>query len=348
MLSIRDSGSEERGPPVTKLLEVTNLHTRFKIRDGYLHAVNGVSFSLDKGEMLGVVGESGCGKSVSMMSLIRLLPPAAEVTEGRVILDGEDITRASSGRINAVRGSKVGMIFQDPMTSLNPFMKIGAQLCEGIIYHKRIKKADAMRRAVEYLELVGISNAEHRLQEYPHQLSGGMRQRVMIAMALLNEPSLLIADEPTTALDVTIQAQIVELVKDLREKLTMSIIWITHDLSLLAGMVDRIMVMYGGFIVEEAVLDEIYKAPRHPYTIGLLKSIPSLKTKTGSRLPSIAGAPPNLFALPKGCPFASRCDYRIDRCTQAMPTLDAVKGERPDAPHRVACWVDVTERRAVQ
>lgn len=329
---------------MTKLLEVSNLHTRFKIRDGFLYAVNGVSFSLDKGEMLGVVGESGCGKSVSMMSLIRLLPPAAQITEGTVTLDGEDITQASQHRMNEVRGSKVGMIFQDPMTSLNPFMKIGDQMVEGIRYHKKLSKAEAIRQAVQYLELVGISNAEHRVNEYPHQLSGGMRQRVMIAMALLGEPSLVIADEPTTALDVTIQAQIVELVKALREKLNMSIIWITHDLSLLAGMVDRILVMYGGFVVEEAIIDEIYKSPRHPYTIALLKSIPSLKLESGSRLLSIAGAPPNLFAHPVGCPFAPRCAYSTDRCTKEMPVLEPVKGVASGVEHRVACWVDVNER----
>lgn len=333
---------------MTKLLEVNNLHTRFKVRSGYLHAVNGISFSLDKGEMLGVVGESGCGKSVSMMSLIRLLPPAAQITDGEVLLDGEDITHASVSRVNAIRGSKVGMIFQDPMTSLNPFMKIGDQIIEGIVYHKKITKADALKQAAKYLKMVGISNAEHRLTEYPHQLSGGMRQRVMIAMALLNEPSLVIADEPTTALDVTIQAQIVELVKSLREKLNMSIIWITHDLSLLAGMVDRIMVMYGGYVVEEAVLDDIYKSPLHPYTIGLLKSIPSLKTEAGSRLPSIPGAPPNLFSQPTGCPFAPRCTYRIDRCQSEVPALTAVPGETGERPHRVACWVDMRGRGVKQ
>ncbi|WP_319529210.1 ABC transporter ATP-binding protein [uncultured Cohaesibacter sp.] len=327
---------------MTKLLEVKNLHTRFKVRNGYLYAVNGVSFTLDKGEMLGVVGESGCGKSVSMMSLIKLLPPAAEITDGEVVLDGQNLSTAGMNEINAVRGSKVGMIFQDPMTSLNPFMKIGDQLCEGIIYHRRMKKADAMKQAAKYLDLVGISNSTHRLREYPHQLSGGMRQRVMIAMALLSEPELVIADEPTTALDVTIQAQIVELVKELREKLNMSIIWITHDLSLLAGMVDRIMVMYGGSVVEEAPIDEIYKSPRHPYTIGLLKSIPSIKTEAGSRLPSIAGAPPNLFVEPTSCPFAPRCAYRMDRCTREIPSLEPVKGEGANPKHRIACWVDVT------
>ncbi len=331
---------------MSKILEVKNLHTRFKVRDGYLYAVNGVSFSLDRGEMLGVVGESGCGKSVSMMSLIRLLPPAAEVTRGTVILDGEDISQPSSSQINAIRGAKVGMIFQDPMTSLNPFMRIGEQLIEGIRYHKKLTKVAALEKAAKYLELVGISNPEHRLTEYPHQLSGGMRQRVMIAMALIGEPDLVICDEPSTALDVTIQAQIVELVKDLREKVNMSIIWITHDLSLLAGMVDRIMVMYGGLVVEESQTDEIYRSPRHPYTIGLLKSIPSLKTESGSRLPSIGGAPPNLFAEPSGCPFAPRCSYRIDRCTQEVPPLQPLGNT--DSVHHVACWVDVQQKGAEQ
>ena len=316
------------------------------MRNGYLYAVNGVSFTLDKGEMLGVVGESGCGKSVSMMSLIKLLPPAAQITDGEVLLEGTDLAKASAHDINMVRGSKVGMIFQDPMTSLNPFMKIGAQLCEGIIYHKKMSRADAMKQAAKYLDLVGISNSEHRLHEYPHQLSGGMRQRVMIAMALLGEPDLVIADEPTTALDVTIQAQIVELVKELREKLNMSIIWITHDLSLLAGMVDRIMVMYGGSVVEEAPIDEIYKSPRHPYTIGLLKSIPSIKTEAGSRLPSIAGAPPNLFVEPTSCPFAPRCAYCTERCTKEIPNLEPVSGEGANPKHRIACWVDVTREGA--
>ncbi len=274
------------------LLDVRNLETRFKVRKGFVYAVNGVSFSLDKGEMLGVVGESGCGKSVTMMSLIKLLPPAAQITNGSVVLDGVELTTLSRRELNAVRGSKVGMIFQDPMTSLNPFLKIGLQLAEGLVYHKGMSMDDALKRSAAYLDMVGISNSTHRLNEYPHQLSGGMRQRVMIAMALLSEPELVIADEPTTALDVTIQAQIVELVKELRTKLNTSIIWITHDLSLLAGMVDRIMVMYGGAVVEEAPLVDIYKDPRHPYTIGLLESIPRLNAKNGKRLSTIGGAPP--------------------------------------------------------
>ncbi len=261
---------------MTKLLEVNNLHTRFKVRNGYLHAVNGVSFSLDKGEMLGVVGESGCGKSVSMMSLIRLLPPAAQITEGEVLLDGEDITHASVSRVNAIRGSKVGMIFQDPMTSLNPFMKIGDQLVEGIVFHKKIAKAEALKQAAKYLKMVGISNAEHRLTEYPHQLSGGMRQRVMIAMALLNEPSLVIADEPTTALDVTIQAQIVDLFRDLQRQLNLTLLFIAHDLAIVRSLCERVVVMYHGEIVEEGPTEKVFAAPREAYTQALIGAIPDI------------------------------------------------------------------------
>ncbi|HCM27093.1 MAG TPA: peptide ABC transporter ATP-binding protein [Treponema sp.] len=327
------------------LLEVKNLETRFKVRSGYVYAVNGVSFSLGKAEMLGVVGESGCGKSVTMMSLIKLLPPAAQITNGSVKLDGVELTKLSKKDLNAVRGSKVGMIFQDPMTSLNPFLKIGLQLSEGLVYHKGMSMADALKRSAAYLDMVGISNSAHRLNEYPHQLSGGMRQRVMIAMALLSEPGLVIADEPTTALDVTIQAQIVELVKELRKELNTSIIWITHDLSLLAGMVDRIMVMYGGAIVEEAVRGEIYKDPRHPYTIGLLNSIPRLSADTGKRLSTIGGAPPNLFMKPTGCPFAPRCRFRMDRCEKELPVLETVPGAAPDSGHRIACWADVRDNK---
>ena len=329
---------------MAKLLEVKNLETRFKARSGYLYAVNGVSFSLEKGEMLGVVGESGCGKSVTMMSLIKLLPPSAQIINGTVILDGQEISSASKAEMNFIRGTKVGMIFQDPMTSLNPFVKIGIQLTEGIMYHKKLDKEDAMQQAANYLDLVGISNSKERLHEYPHQLSGGMRQRVMIAMALLGEPSLVIADEPTTALDVTIQAQIVELVKGLREKLNTSIIWITHDLSLLAGMVDRIMVMYAGMIVEEAPLDDIYKSPSHPYTIGLLHSIPKVDASHGKRLPSIGGAPPNLYVKATSCPFAPRCTFKIDRCDKENPQLREIPTTVPNAHHRIACWVDVDKR----
>jgi oligopeptide/dipeptide ABC transporter ATP-binding protein len=231
------------------------------------------------------------------------------------------------------------------MTSLNPFLKIGLQLSEGLVYHKGLSMAAALKRSAAYLDMVGISNSVHRLDEYPHQLSGGMRQRVMIAMALLAEPGLVIADEPTTALDVTIQAQIVELVKELRKNLNTSIIWITHDLSLLAGMVDRIMVMYGGAIVEEAPRAVIYKDPRHPYTIGLLNSIPRLSANEGKRLSTIGGSPPNLFVKPTGCPFAPRCAFKMDKCEKELPVLAAVPGDAAASGHRIACWADVRGKR---
>lgn len=329
---------------MSALLEVKDLETQFKVRAGKLHAVNGVSFSLRQGEMLGVVGESGCGKSVSMMSMIRLLPPSASITNGSVMLEGLDLVKASKEQINAVRGSKIGMIFQDPMTSLNPFVKIGVQLSEGLMYHKGIGKREAYDRCARYLDMVGISNSRHRLEEYPHQLSGGMRQRVMIAMALVSEPKIVIADEPTTALDVTIQAQIVELVRGLREKLDTSIIWITHDLSLLAGMVDRIMVMYAGCVVEEASLRDLYKDPRHPYTIGLLNSIPRLKNNENRRLQSIPGQPPNLLRKPDRCPFASRCIFKTERCDRENPALAPVPGDDGASGHRIACWADTRGR----
>ena len=231
------------------------------------------------------------------------------------------------------------------MTSLNPFLKIGLQLAESLIYHRGMGMREALERSAQYLDLVGISSSKERLNEYPHQLSGGMRQRVMIAMALLSEPELVIADEPTTALDVTIQAQIVELVKGLRKKLDTSIIWITHDLSLLAGMVDRIVVMYAGFIVEEAPIDELYAEPRHPYTNGLLASIPGLNKAGNKRLTSIGGSPPNLFQKPRSCPFAPRCKYKIDRCDHENPVLAPIPGAAESSQHRIACWVDIRERR---
>ncbi|HPN02870.1 MAG TPA: ABC transporter ATP-binding protein [Rectinema sp.] len=330
---------------MSELLVVRDLETQFKVRAGRLHAVNGVSFNLRQGEMLGVVGESGCGKSVTMMSLIRLLPPSASITNGTVMLEGLDLVKANKEQINAVRGSKIAMIFQDPMTSLNPFLKIGIQLSEGLMYHRKMGKKEAYERCAQYLDLVGISNSRQRLEEYPHQLSGGMRQRVMIAMALVCEPKIIIADEPTTALDVTIQAQIVELVKELRDKLDASIIWITHDLSLLAGMVDRILVMYAGCIVEEACLRDLYKDPRHPYTIGLLESIPRIKDHENRRLKSIPGQPPNLLEKPTSCPFASRCTFKTKRCEREVPSLASVPGDVEGSSHRIACWVDTRGRQ---
>ena len=282
------------------ILEVQDLRTTFNLRRSKVHAVNGVSFSLRKGEMLGVVGESGCGKSVSMLSIINLLPPAARIENGAVLLQGRNLRQLKKRELQRVRGNSIGMIFQDPMTSLNPVMKIGAQMAEALRYHRSMSKEEAYERCAELLELVGISNAKQRLYEYPHQLSGGMRQRVMIAMALTCEPEILIADEPTTALDVTIQAQIVELLKSIRDKLGTSIILITHDLGLVAGMVDRVIVMYAGYIVEEAKVDDVYFDPRHPYTRGLLNSVPKLRGDLAHRLPSIDGAPPDLTSPPQG------------------------------------------------
>jgi len=325
------------------VLDVRNLKTTFKLRRGKVHAVNGISFHLRKGEMLGVVGESGCGKSVSMLSIINLLPPAARIENGTVLLGGKNLREMGRREMQRIRGNRIGMIFQDPMTSLNPVLKIGVQMAEAIIYHQKLSREQAYNRCAELLELVGISNPRERLDEFPHQLSGGMRQRVMIAMALTCEPEILIADEPTTALDVTIQAQIVELLKEIREKLGTSIILITHDLGLVAGMVDRVIVMYSGFIVESAPVDEIYYDPRHPYTKGLLKSVPKLRGEKTPRLSSIPGAPPDLSAVPTGCPFRPRCPYAVARCETENPGLTDV----PDVPehivHQAACWVDVRD-----
>ncbi|MCF7944512.1 MAG: ABC transporter ATP-binding protein [Spirochaetia bacterium] len=324
------------------ILDIHNLKTSFKQRKARLHAVNGISFSLMKGEMLGVVGESGCGKSVSMLSIVNLLPPSASIDDGEILFDGKNLRKMGKREIQHLRGKKIGMIFQDPMTSLNPVMKIGNQMNEALRYHNKMSKEEASKRSCELLRLVGISNPAERLNEYPHQLSGGMRQRVMIAMALTCDPEVIIADEPTTALDVTIQAQIVELIKELREKLNSSIILITHDLGLLAGMVDRIIVMYAGFIVEEASVDELYRNPSHPYTIGLLKSIPKLKGEILDKLPSIDGSPPDLLERPSFCPFAARCPYKIDRCWKENPQLEPI-ASRDGKTHKTACWVDVND-----
>ena len=267
------------------VLDVRGLKTVFRTRGGDVHAVNAVSFHVKRGELLGVVGESGSGKSVTMMSLIGLLPsPPADVRAGQVLMGGRDLLKISADDLRDVRGAKVGFVFQDPMTSLNPVFTVGNQIMEPLIRHKKLTKAQARARAVELLELVGISDAENRLNSYPHQYSGGMRQRVMIAIALSCDPDVLIADEPTTALDVTIQAQILELVKGLRQKLGMAIIWITHDLGVIAGIADRVMVMYGGQVVEQAPVKELFANPQHPYTRALLKTIPSLTGNRAHRL----------------------------------------------------------------
>jgi oligopeptide transport system ATP-binding protein len=322
---------------MSRLLEVKGLETRFFTQDGVVHAVNGISYYLDEGETLAIVGESGCGKSVGVMSLLRLIPmPPGKITGGEVWFENKDLLKMTDDEIRQVRGNRIAMIFQDPMTSLNPVLTIGFQISETLTLHMGMDKAASRKRTVELLELVGIPKAADRLDDYPHQFSGGMRQRVMIAMGLTCNPQLLIADEPTTALDVTIQAQITDLVKRLRDEIGMAIIWITHDLGVVAGLADRVIVMYAGFIVEEAGVKELYANPRHPYTVGLLGSLPRLDAQRIHRLTSIDGLPPDLIDLPAGCPFWARCKYRIDRCSSENPPL------APVSPgHKIACWVDV-------
>ena len=324
------------------LLDVKDLRTQFFTQDGEVRAVNGVSFHVNEGETLGIVGESGCGKSVSVLSVMRLIPqPPGKIVGGEVIFDGRDLLELSGEEIRQVRGNQIAMIFQDPMTSLNPVLTIGKQIGEALELHLGMKRDVARKRSAELLEMVGIPRAEERLNDYPHQFSGGMRQRAMIAMGLACNPQLLIADEPTTALDVTIQAQIVDLVKRLRDEIGMAVIWITHDLGVVAGLADRMMVMYAGFAVEEAPVKEVYGNPRHPYTIGLLGSLPRLDEIREEKLTSIEGLPPDLIALPEGCPFEARCIYAIDQCQTERPELE------PVAPrHRIACWVDVTKPRS--
>jgi oligopeptide transport system ATP-binding protein len=323
---------------MAKLLEVKNLKTQFFTQDGVVHAVNGISYSIDKGETVAIVGESGSGKSVGVMSLIRLIPqPPGKIVDGEVWFDGQDLLKLSEDELRQIRGNRIAMIFQDPMTSLNPVLTIGRQITEALELHLRMNREQARKRAVQLLEMVGIPGAESRLDDYPHQFSGGMRQRVMIAMGLSCNPQLLIADEPTTALDVTIQAQIVDLVGRLKEELGMSVIWITHDLGVVAGMAQRVIVMYSGFIIEEASVDDIYAQPRHPYTLGLLRSIPRLDLGRQKRLVPIEGLPPDLLEMPNQCPFAPRCSFVIDKCWQENPPLENVG---PD--HRAACWVDIS------
>ena len=322
------------------VLEVTDLTTRFNTQDGVVHAVNGVSFKLNRGEFLGVVGESGSGKSVTMMSLLKLIPmPPGEVVDGTAMFEGRDLLKLDKDDLREVRGAQIGFIFQDPLTSLNPVLTIGYQLTEALRIHTDLNDKDRKKRAIELLQLVGISGGLQRLKNYPHEFSGGMRQRVMIAMALACAPQVIIADEPTTALDVTIQAQIIEIVKDLRERLGTAVVWITHDLGVVAGIADRVIVMYGGQIVEEADVRDLYKSPQHPYTQGLLGSIPRLDQK-GGKLVNIKGQPPNLYDPPVCCSFAARCPFVFDRCLAENPPLFEV-GEG----HRSACWWDCNEGR---
>jgi oligopeptide transport system ATP-binding protein len=323
------------------ILDVQGLETTFKTPEGIVHAVNGVSFGLAEGETLGVVGESGCGKSVTMLSVLGLIAsPPGKVEAGKAFFSGQDLLKMSKEEIRHVRGAQIGMIFQDPMTSLNPVLTIGRQLEEPLILHIGMTKNQARERAAELLTMVGIPNAKDRLNDYPHQYSGGMRQRVMIAMALSCSPQILIADEPTTALDVTIQAQITDLVKRLREELGMAVIWITHDLGVVAGIAQRVLVMYGGLIIEEAPVGELYANPEHPYTIGLLGSLPRVDEMEHAKLFSIEGSPPVLYQKPNACPFAPRCKWALEHCWNENPPLLEVGPN-----HRAACWVDTRTGR---
>ena len=319
-----------------KLLSVSGLKTEFHTKDGIIHAVNGVSFDLKEGETLGIVGESGCGKSVTVMSMLGLIPtPPGKITGGKAMFQGRDLLKMSDDEIRHVRGAQISMVFQDPMTSLNPVLTIGKQVSEAYSIHISGTREQAQNRAVEMLEMVGIVNAKDRLKDFPHQFSGGMRQRAMIAMALTCMPQILIADEPTTALDVTIQAQIIDLVKRLRDELGMAVIWITHDLGIIAGLAHRVLVMYAGYVVEMAQVTDLYTHPTHPYTLGLLNSLPKVTEKEKERLTSIDGLPPVLFELENKCPFAPRCKYTVDHCLKENPSLLQVSPE-----HYAACWVD--------
>jgi oligopeptide transport system ATP-binding protein len=320
------------------LLQVKNLTTNFYTHDGVVRAVNGVSFDLHEGETLGIVGESGSGKSVTALSIMRLIPwPPGKIDAGEVLYRGKDLLKYSNDEMRHIRGNEIAMIFQDPMTSLNPVLTISKQIGESLQLHMGMTQKQARARTIELLKLVGIPSAEQRLDSYPHQFSGGMRQRVMIAMALSCNPKLLIADEPTTALDVTIQAQILDLIRRLKAEFNTAVIFITHDLGVVAGLCNRVIVMYGGRIMEEANTGQLYKDPRHPYTLGLLKSVPRLDEERKERLEPIPGMPPDLVRPIPGCPFFPRCTYREPRNELEMPPLRYV-----ESGHQVACWVDVT------
>ena len=321
------------------ILEVQNLEVKFHTLDGVVNAVNGISYSVEAGKTLGVVGESGCGKSVSVLSIMRLIPdPPGKITAGKILYLGKNLLDYDEPSMEHVRGAAIGMVFQDPMTSLNPVLTIGKQIGEAMMFHHGFTRDQAERRTIELLNLVGIPNPDQRIKEYPHQFSGGMRQRAMIAMALSCTPDILIADEPTTALDVTIQAQIVDLTKRLQDELGMAVIWITHDLGVIAELADRMVVMYAGYVVEESDVFQLYANPLHPYTISLLNSLPRVdSSRAGERLATIPGFPPDGITVLPGCPLAPRCRFAVERCMHENPKL-----EQFDIDHKVACWVDVT------
>ena len=320
-----------------ELLEVKDLKTQFFTRDGVVKAVDGVSFQLAAGETLGIVGESGCGKSVTALSLMRLIAsPPGKIVEGSILFDGQDILKMDDDDVRAIRGNNIAMIFQDPMTSLNPVLTICRQISEALELHLKMDKSESKKRTIELLELVGIPSAKKRVDDYPHQFSGGMRQRVMIAMALSCNPKLILADEPTTALDVTIQAQILDLLKNLAQEFRTAFILITHDLGVVAGMTQRIHVMYGGKIVEKADTGELFANPKMPYTWGLLRSIPRLDESRKNKLVPIEGLPPDLIAPPPGCRFEPRCQYRRDICHEQEPELLHIPNAKAD--HEARCW----------
>ncbi|MCJ7626269.1 MAG: ABC transporter ATP-binding protein [Anaerolineaceae bacterium] len=323
------------GEPQTPLLEIKDLTVRFYTSDGVVKAVNGVSYQLDEGDTLGVVGESGCGKSVHARSIMRLIPiPPGRIERGEIWFDGRDLLKLPKNDMYQIRGSEIAMVFQDPMTFLNPVLTVGFQIVEALRLHQHMNKSEAYEKAGELLSLVGIPEATQRLDDYPHQFSGGMRQRAMIAMSLSCNPRLLIADEPTTALDVTIQAQIVDLVKRLQSQMGMAVMWITHDLGVAASLVKKVNVMYAGYLIERGSAKDIFKRPLHPYTQGLLGSIPRLDQKPGSTLVSIPGNPPSLINMPKGCPFVPRCLYVAEQCREVNPTLELTNKK----DRSVACW----------
>ena len=326
---------------MSNVLEVRDLVTRFYTLDGVVHAVNGVSFDLAEGETLGIVGESGSGKSVTMMSLLGLIPmPPGKVEGGQALFTTSDGTRdllqMPADRLRDVRGGQIGFVFQDPISTLNPILTIGEQIAEVLVRHHDMSRQEAQERALKLLRSVGIPDPELRYEAFPFQFSGGMRQRVVIAIAIACTPEIVIADEPTTALDVTVQAQITDLFGRLREDLGVAIIWITHDLGVVAGLADRVLVMYGGRVAEVALVDDLYENPQHPYTLGLLGALPSLESRESKRLASIRGAPPDLLIPLEHCPFAWRCDYAFDRCWEEIPPLLSV-GER----HQSACFYDL-------
>jgi oligopeptide/dipeptide ABC transporter ATP-binding protein len=320
------------------LLSVEDLRVEFWTRRGTVHAVNGVSFDIAPGETLGIVGESGCGKSVTSLAILGILPRAGRVTGGRAVFEGEDLIGRPDRELRKIRGKEIAMIFQDPMTSLNPVLTVGRQIRESIETHFDLDRKQAEKRVVELLDQVGIPEAKRRARDYPHQFSGGMRQRAMIAMALACEPKLLIADEPTTALDVTIQAQILDLLRALVAERDTALVMITHDLGVVAGMCERVHVMYGGMVMETGPAEDVFRSPRHPYTLGLLQSVPRLDTPRGRKLHPIEGAPRDMLRPPSACPFAPRCAYEVDQSRQEVPPLVEI------APgHKVACFNPVPE-----